>query len=108
MERRAPSCRSARNAARAKGKEDVAKKSKKDDDSKLVENLVAAIDARRRIAFDRFINALGIRHVGETNARLIARNYPDSDTFVAAMVGRERGGGGSARSAASARSWRRR
>ncbi len=25
---------------------------------------------------DRFINALGIRHVGETNARLIARHYP--------------------------------
>jgi DNA ligase (NAD+) len=67
------------------GKEDVAKKSKKDDDSKLVENLVAAIDARRRIAFDRFINALGIRHVGETNARLIARNYPGIDAFVAAM-----------------------
>jgi|SRR5579862_595261 len=69
------------------GKEDVAKKSKKDDDSKLVENLIAAIDARRRIGMDRFINALGIRHVGETNARLIARNYPDIDAFVAAMEG---------------------
>jgi DNA ligase (NAD+) len=67
------------------GKEDVAKKSKKDDDSKLVENLVAAIDARRRIAMDRFINALGIRHVGETNARLIARNYASIGDFVAAM-----------------------
>jgi DNA ligase (NAD+) len=47
--------------------------------------VVAAIDARRTIAFDRFINALGIRHVGETNARLIARNYPGVGAFIAAM-----------------------
>src|SRR6201996_5096295 len=53
----------------ASGKEE-AKKSKKDSDeeSKLVDNLVAAIDARRTIQMDRFLNALGIRHVGETNA----------------------------------------
>ncbi|HUB84901.1 MAG TPA: helix-hairpin-helix domain-containing protein, partial [Rhizomicrobium sp.] len=63
------------------------KKSKKDDDedSKLVENLVAAIDARRIIAMDRFINALGIRHIGETNARLLARNFDSIDAFVEAM-----------------------
>ena len=68
------------------GKEEV-KKGKKDDEgeSKLVENLVASIDARRTIALDRFINALGIRHVGETNARLIARNYSGIDEFIDAM-----------------------
>jgi DNA ligase (NAD+) len=68
------------------GKGDV-KKAKKDDDedSKLVANLVASIDARRKIAMDRFINALGIRHVGETNARLIARHYPSIDAFIQAM-----------------------
>ena len=68
------------------GKEEV-KKGKKDDEgeSKLVENLVASIDARRAIAMDRFINALGIRHVGETNARLIARNYSGIDEFIDAM-----------------------
>jgi DNA ligase (NAD+) len=68
------------------GKGDV-KKSKKgdDEDSKLVVNLVASIDARRKIAFDRFINALGIRHVGETNARLIARHYSGVDAFIEAM-----------------------
>ena len=72
------------------GKDDV-KKSKKDEDGdgKLVENLVAAIDARRTIAMDRFINALGIRHVGETNARLIARNYPSIDAFVDAMEAKD-------------------
>ena len=74
---------------RAKEGKSEVKKSKKDEeaDSKLVENLVAAIDARRRIGMDRFINALGIRHVGETNARLIARNYSSIDAFVAAMEG---------------------
>jgi DNA ligase (NAD+) len=73
---------------RAKEGKDEVKKAKKDDeDSKLVENLVAAIDARRKIAMDRLINALGIRHVGETNARLIARNYPGIDVFVEAMEG---------------------
>jgi DNA ligase (NAD+) len=36
---------------------------------------------------DRFINALGIRHIGETNARLIARHYGGIDAFVQAMAG---------------------
>ncbi|TCT06639.1 NAD-dependent DNA ligase LigA [Aquabacter spiritensis] len=38
-------------------------------------NLFAAIESRRRIALDRFVFALGIRHVGETNARRLARHY---------------------------------
>jgi DNA ligase (NAD+) len=38
-------------------------------------NLMAAIDDRRRIAFDRFINALGIPQVGQATARLLARHY---------------------------------
>jgi DNA ligase (NAD+) len=37
--------------------------------------LVAAIDERRRIALDRFINALGIQQVGQATARLLARHY---------------------------------
>jgi DNA ligase (NAD+) len=40
-----------------------------------VRNLFDAIDARREIALDRFLNALGIRHVGETTARALARGY---------------------------------
>jgi DNA ligase (NAD+) len=75
---------------RARDGKSAAKKAKTDDDedSKLVENLVGAIEARRTIQMDRFINALGIRHVGETNARLIARSYPGMDAFVAAMEGK--------------------
>jgi DNA ligase (NAD+) len=47
--------------------------------------LFAAIAARRQIALDRFIFALGIRHVGETTAKLLARFYGSIETFVAAM-----------------------
>ncbi|CAN5732226.1 NAD-dependent DNA ligase LigA [soil metagenome] len=38
-------------------------------------NLFAAIEERRRVPLDRLIFALGIRHVGETAARLLARHY---------------------------------
>jgi DNA ligase (NAD+) len=37
--------------------------------------LIAAINERRRIALDRFINALGIPQVGQATARLLARHY---------------------------------
>jgi DNA ligase (NAD+) len=47
--------------------------------------LFAAIEARRNVRLDRFIYALGIRHVGETTARLLARNYGSAETFLAAM-----------------------
>ena len=40
-----------------------------------VRNLFAAIEARREIALERFIYALGIRHVGETTAVALARGY---------------------------------
>jgi DNA ligase (NAD+) len=40
-----------------------------------VSNLFRAIATRREIALERFIYALGIRHVGETTARALARGY---------------------------------
>jgi DNA ligase (NAD+) len=40
-----------------------------------VRNLFAAIRARREISLERFVYALGIRHVGETTARALARGY---------------------------------
>jgi DNA ligase (NAD+) len=40
-----------------------------------VRNLFASIEQRRKIALDRFIFALGIRHVGETTALALARGY---------------------------------
>ncbi|MGV8996711.1 MAG: NAD-dependent DNA ligase LigA [Parvibaculaceae bacterium] len=47
--------------------------------------LFAAIDDRRTIDIDRFIFGLGIRHVGETNARLLARSYGTLDHFIDEM-----------------------
>ncbi len=49
-----------------------------------VRNLFDAIDARRTIALNRFLFALGIRHVGETNARRLARHFGDWQHFRAA------------------------
>ena len=46
-----------------------------------VRNLFAAIRARRDISLERFIYALGIRHVGETTARALARGYGTWDAF---------------------------
>ena len=53
---------------------------------KSAENLFRAIDERRRIPLDRLIFALGIRHAGETAARLVARHYGAWDRFSAAMA----------------------
>jgi DNA ligase (NAD+) len=47
---------------------------------------VRAIEARRKVPLDRFINALGIRFVGETTARLLARHYGGFETWCRAMV----------------------
>lgn len=49
------------------------------------DNLMAAIEERRRIPLDRFILALGIRQVGQSTARLLARSYGDLKTWHAAM-----------------------
>ncbi len=51
-----------------------------------VHNLFAAIDARRKIELNRLIFALGIRHVGEGNAKLLARHYGSFDAFREAML----------------------
>ncbi|WP_417677142.1 NAD-dependent DNA ligase LigA [Roseibium sp.] len=48
-------------------------------------NLFEAINARREIDLHRFIFALGIRHVGEGNAKLLARYYGSWDAFYEAM-----------------------
>ncbi|WPE20658.1 NAD-dependent DNA ligase LigA [Shinella zoogloeoides] len=50
-----------------------------------VRKLFDAIDARRSIALNRFIYALGIRHVGETNAKILARAYGTYAAFEEAM-----------------------
>ncbi len=49
-------------------------------------NLFAAIDERRKIGLDRFIYSLGIRHVGETTGRTLARSYGSAVQFLDAMA----------------------
>jgi DNA ligase (NAD+) len=44
-------------------------------------NLFNAIDARRKVPLNRFLYALGIRHVGETNARRLARHFADWESL---------------------------
>jgi DNA ligase (NAD+) len=51
-----------------------------------VRNLFAAITARREIALERFIYALGIRHVGETTAVALARGYGTWQAFQDACL----------------------
>ncbi len=46
-----------------------------------VRKLLAAIEARREISLERFIYALGIRQVGETTARALARGYGNWKSF---------------------------
>ncbi|MES2494590.1 MAG: NAD-dependent DNA ligase LigA [Pseudomonadota bacterium] len=46
-------------------------------------NLVAAVDAKRTPPLDRFLFALGIRHVGEVTARDLARRYRSWDALKA-------------------------
>src|SRR4029077_4637905 len=46
-----------------------------------VRNLFAAIEERRTISLERFIFALGMRHVGETTALALARGYGSWQAF---------------------------
>ena len=63
------------HAATMRGWEGWGAKTKKEGDPKKVANLLAAIESRRRVPLERFIFALGIRRIGEANAKLLARHY---------------------------------
>lgn len=52
---------------------------------KSAQNLFQAIEAKRKIPLARLIFALGIRHVGESSATLLATHYLTWDRFEAAM-----------------------
>ena len=54
---------------------------------KSAQNLFEAIAERRNIALNRLIFALGIRHVGESSANLLANHYGTWPAFEAAMTG---------------------
>jgi DNA ligase (NAD+) len=51
-----------------------------------ISRLLEAIETRRSVALERFIFALGIRRIGEQNAKLIARHYHSLEAWRAAMI----------------------
>lgn len=56
---------------------------------KSVDNLFAAINAKRTISLPRFIYALGIRQVGSATALLLAKNYGSFNHFMQDMINKE-------------------
>ena len=56
-----------------------------------VRNLFNAIRQRRRTSLERFVYALGMRHVGETTARALARAYGSWDAFHTAALAAAKG-----------------
>ena len=52
---------------------------------KSVQKLFDAINAKRKIPLDRFIYALGIRQIGETTAKLLAKNFTSWENLNAQM-----------------------
>jgi DNA ligase (NAD+) len=62
---------------------------------KSVEKLFAAIDARRKIPLERFLFGLGIRHIGETTAKDLAKAYLGFPELRSAVEAAVKGGTGS-------------
>ncbi len=48
-------------------------------------NLITAIDKARNISLERFIYALGIRHIGQMNAKILAKSYVSYENWQDAM-----------------------
>jgi DNA ligase (NAD+) len=68
---------------------------KKGFGAKSTENLFKAIEARRKISLDRFIYALGIRHIGETTARDLSKAFTTFEALRIASLAAAGGGKGS-------------
>lgn len=48
---------------------------------KSIENLLKGIEASRHVSLERFIQALGIKHIGEISAELLAEHFGDLKTL---------------------------
>ena len=74
-----------REAASGKTRKNV--RAVEDRNYEGLDKLFAAIDARREPELDRFIFALGIRHIGETTAAVLARTFSTMEELI--RVGKE-------------------
>ncbi len=72
--------------AAAAGKEVKKAAKKKDDEDKAIKNLLAGVEARRRIPLNRFIFGLGIEQVGEATAKALAKHFPDMPALMAGVA----------------------
>ena len=89
--------RRALSEARARQKEEAARaagepvkavkaaKRKEGERQLAIENLFAAIDARRTIGLPRLLFGLGIPNVGEVTAKELAKVFPDMEALIAAV-----------------------
>jgi len=53
---------------------------------KSAQKIIAGIEASKRVPFERVVFALGIRFVGETSARLLARHFKTIDALMDATL----------------------
>jgi len=58
---------------------------------KSIENLYKAINKSKTISFERFLYALGVRHVGEVTAKTLAAQYINFNSFYLDMTNLESG-----------------
>ncbi|WP_375326916.1 NAD-dependent DNA ligase LigA [Candidatus Tisiphia endosymbiont of Nemotelus uliginosus] len=58
---------------------------------KSVENLFSNIEKSRTVSLDRFIYSLGIRHIGQQNAKLLALEFQTYTNFIVTMESLSRG-----------------
>ncbi|UCI09882.1 NAD-dependent DNA ligase LigA [Mesorhizobium sp. B1-1-8] len=77
----------ARQREAASGKARKNARSVEERNYESLDKLFAAIDARREPELDRFIFALGIRHIGETTAAVLARQFSTIEELI--RVGKE-------------------
>ena len=49
---------------------------------KSVENFLASLEKSKQVPFPRVLNALGIRHIGETTARMLAAHFGSLDALM--------------------------
>ncbi|WP_373866740.1 NAD-dependent DNA ligase LigA [Methylobacterium oxalidis] len=60
-------------------------KKKGEDEDKAIKNLVAAVEARRRLPLNRFLFALGIPQIGESTAKALAKRFQDMTALMEAL-----------------------
>jgi len=59
--------------------------------AKSVEKLFKNIELAKKITLPKFIYALGIRHIGESNAKILSRQLPTAQIFIDSMIRLEQG-----------------